>query len=227
MVRSIRHNVFECFQIVDWPECVGHSCMLSPHPFKLSSRITRPKSSSPASCGTEVLRLLNSAMLAWMGGKRSKLKHAKKHHVSKPGQNRTTTANAGSKRPVASPASRTRARPAKRPKADLHMRAGDRGKEVVSTAEQGQAPVSSDSSDLERFAASTSMMDEQEDNDDHSHLQGDANASCSTRTEQLPKSLGHSCKAANQELQSKCTRGPKEERTAAVSLDLQAIQLPG
>lgn len=170
----------------------------------------------------------HSAMLAWMGGKRSKLKHARKHHVSKPGQNRTSTANAGCKRPVASPTNGTRARPAKRTKNDVHKRASDRGKEVVSTAEQGQAPVSSNSSDLE---GSPSVMDEQEANDDHSYLQGNAHASSSTCPEDLPQS--RSCRAAkkfleaSQELQSKCTRGPKQPRTAAVSLDLQAIQLPG
>ena len=169
-------------------------------------------------------------MLAWMGGKRSKLKHARRHHVSKPGQNRTTTANAGSKQAVASPARRTRAHPARRTKDDLRMKAGDRAKEVVSTADQ--APVSSDSLDLQGITANNSMMDEQEDNDDHSHLHGDTNASSSTLPEDLPQSRGHGCRAAkkleaSQELQSQCTRGPKERRTAAASLDLQAIQLPG
>ena len=107
------------------------------------------------------------------------------------------------------------------------MKAGDRGKEVVSTADQ--APVSNDSLDLQGIAASTSMMDEQEDNDDHSHLQGDTNASSSTLPEDLPQSRGHSCRAAKklEASQEQCTRGPKQERTAAVSLDLQAIQLPG
>ena len=162
-------------------------------------------------------------MLAWMGGKRSKLKHARKHHISKPAQTRSTTGEAGTKRPVASPPNRTGILPAKRTKEDLHKQ-GHKGKEVLSTAERGQASVSSNCSDLEETAPGTSMMDEQVDNGDLAQLQGDANSS--KWPEQLQQVRSHSSRALTQLVarqESKRMKNPK----AAVSLDLQAIQLPG
>lgn len=172
-------------------------------------------------------------MLAWMGGKRSKLKHARKHHTSKPGQNRSTTAEAGTKRQMASPANKTRARPAKHTKEDLQNQGSHLGKEAVSTAERGQASVSSHSSELEEIATRNSTMDEQEDSAHPAQIQGDANDFDSKWPEHLREI--HDCdseailiKLYQHEVSqdSKCTKGLKEERKAAVSLDLQAIKLP-
>lgn len=169
-----------------------------------------------------------------MGGKRSKLKHARKHHISKPGQNSSTIPEAGTKRPMASPANRARPRLAKRRKEDLHKQGGHKGKEVVSTnvSEQGQASISSNSSDLEKIAVGTSMMDEQEDiySADPVQLQSNANDFDSTWPGHLGEFHDHGSKAVNQleaSQDSKCTKGSNEERKTAVSLDLQAINLPG
>ena len=168
-------------------------------------------------------------MLAWMGGKRSKLKHARKHHTSKPGHSRSSTREAGTKRAVASPINRTRTRPAKRAKEDLHKQ-GHKGKEILSTAERVQASVSGNSSDLEEVISSTSMMDEQEDNGDLEQLQGDANGSGSFGPEHIQEPHFCSSKALTQleaRQESKRIKTLKTERKAAVSLDLQAIQLSG
>ena len=165
-----------------------------------------------------------------MGGKRSKLKHARKHQNSKPGQNRSTIAEAG-KRPMASPANKTRTRPAKRTKEDWQKQGGHKGKEVASTAERGQASVSSNSSDLEDIATDNSMMDEQEDSVDPTQVQGDANDFDNSWPGHLrdvydcgSKAVKYCQHEASQD--SKCTKGLKEERKAAVSLDIQAIKLP-
>ena len=164
-----------------------------------------------------------------MGGKRSKLKHARKHHTgtSKPGLNRSTTAaGPGTKRPIESPANRTRIRPAKRTKEDWHKQGGDKGKEVVSTAKPGQASVSSSSSDLEDMPSSTSMMGGQQDSVDLSQVQGDAYNFDSRRLERLQETH-RAVKKLEASLECKPARGPQEVHKAAVSLDLQAIELPG
>lgn len=178
------------------------------------------------------VRSLLNTMLAWMGGKRSKLKHARKRNISKPRQNSRTITEEGSKRPMASPANRTRTALAKRTKEDLHKQGGHKGKGVVSTnvSERGQASISSNSSDLEKIA--TSMMDEQEDmySGDPAQLQGNANDFDSTWPGHLSDIYDHDSQAVNQleaSQDSKCTKGAKEERKTAVSLDLQAIKLPG
>lgn len=174
-------------------------------------------------------------MLAWMGGKRSKLKHAKKHHNSKPRLNSssTTIAEAGSKRPL-SPANRTRGRPGKCTKRESHQHlrsgAGSQGREP---AEWGEASASSSSLDLQNVATGVPLpiiVDQQAANGGLAHLSGNVVKIDGTR----PKKslvLKQGSWAVDKPQGSRKgnvarTGGSPKMHQAAVSLDIQGIELP-
>ncbi|KAL3155814.1 hypothetical protein ABBQ32_012826 [Trebouxia sp. C0010 RCD-2024] len=172
------------------------------------------------------LRPCPVAMLAWMGGKRSILKHARKQHNSKIRLNSssTTQAEAGSKRPLECPANKTRVRPAKRTKEGLYhdqrLQTGVNHKDKEPT-ERGEASASSSSSDLQnvstRICVPTSEMGEQAGNASLAHLPGKAakSGTCVNESSMFNESNRAAEHVKSQEGNVTRTRGPQKAAHSA------------
>ena len=183
------------------------------------------------------------AMLAWMGGKRSKFKHGKKHHSSRRAIDRSVVARAGTKGVAAAVTPMDSAHGGL---ASSYSTTGDVStsnsykqahrthKQVGSAGKRARSPSSFSSNSSEGF---TSGLEEGEEDQGCLSLRDEAQPlkSKSKRTMQQMTSAGNTIDSNEHAVTEQCklravSKLSKSRHSqvhqAAGSLDLQAIELP-
>ena len=182
-------------------------------------------------------------MLAWMGGKRSKLKHARNHHRPRHASGRSAISKAGSKRPATIPINSSLNHPPKRTaedvsESDKQLQASSEGAQTANlkTAKQSQANFSSTSSESDLIAREelVCLADDigpQLDVTSPEKLLSSDQTLSTTAGKAIDKYSSDHLEACPHKQRrvfnkAKAVGGQANVCQAALSLDLQAIELP-